>query len=265
MNFNLGSMMGMMGGAPVTKAGTVIIEKLKAAKTMEPGEMGGIMDSGLINGLSGILKNPMSGSGGKAKQATTDAQASVGKRDDGQSVGEARSFPLTIVALDDLAEAIEDLMAAAAEAVGIGSDPEGLLGTVAATQVLDSIGQVNSDLSPSAILGPLVADAEMDAVVDALDPIVRDLRSGIVHDAAAASRIDDLTESLVAIVDRATLARLAASEHAVYLSSVAAASALLISGSPEWRAALEKAFLPDSLEAVRAASAELLSVEDEEE
>jgi hypothetical protein len=57
---SMGAALGLLGGVPIQPAGgNTIIEKLRAAKSMMPGEMGGILSKVLSGGPQALLQNPI--------------------------------------------------------------------------------------------------------------------------------------------------------------------------------------------------------------
>lgn len=252
MNFGLGAVLGLMGGAPTVKAGTVIIEKLKAAKVMEPGDLGDIMKTAMQGGLGSILQNPMQLLGSLAKQKTNQAQ---------NSVSQSR-FPQTAGALSGLGAAVDAVVDAAADVVGVGKDPAGLLSTVAAAQVLDSVGKTDDAFSLGALLSPAFADSQLATVADGVVPIAMSVSAGAISDGRGAQEIAALNALLADVFVRYQAARAAADEHAVRIASVAAAASLLSAGGPEWQAVMQKALLPGPLAAIQAAIDAFLVVDD---
>jgi hypothetical protein len=254
MNFNIGSMMGMMGGAPVVKSGDVIINKLKAAKVMEPGDMGDIMKSAMQGGLLSILKNPAGQSGGKAKQSTQQAQDRVNPD----------LYPGTAAALTDLSNAIDDLVDAAGDVVGVGPDPAGLLGTIAVAQSVQSLAQVDPVYSLDALLAPANASGQFEQVSATVFAIAYAVEAGFLDDIRGAQQVGALTALLQGVLARSQVVRDAADQHATLLATVAAAAALATSGDPAWKSVLRSALLPDALTEIDAQVAEFLTIDDGE-
>jgi hypothetical protein len=210
MSFGLGSMLGMMGSVPVVKSADIIFNKLKAAKTLEAGNIGDIMKETMGQGLKGLLQNPMQKSGGQAKQATEAASSQIPMKD----------YPMTFQAIKGLESAINSTMTVAADLVGIGKD----------------------------------ITSEMPRIVDAL-------LAGALTDAEANDQIAALNFMLTIIVVQSKEAKRIADAYAVYLSSVAAAGALLNSHIPEWREIMAKAFMDDIYPRVKAANDEFMSID----
>jgi hypothetical protein len=251
MSFGLGSMLGMMGSVPVVKSADIIFNKLKAAKTLEAGNIGDIMKETMGQGLKGLLQNPMQKSGGQAKQATEAASSQIPMKD----------YPMTFQAIKGLESAINSTMTVAADLVGIGKDPQNLLYSVATTNTLETLGSNEPLYSPTTLLKPAVSDKEMDIITSEMPRIVDALLAGALTDAEANDQIAALNFMLTIIVVQSKEAKRIADAYAVYLSSVAAAGALLNSHIPEWREIMAKAFMDDIYPRVKAANDEFMSID----
>lgn len=254
MNFNLSSMMGMMGGAPVVKSGDVIINKLKAAKVMEPGDLGDIMKTVMQSGLLSILKNPAGQSGGKAKQATSTAQGKVN----------SGLYPRTASALGVLSSTIDDVVDAAGDVVGIGPDAAGLLGTIAVAQSVQSLAQVDPAYSLDALLAPANASPQLEQVAATVFSIAYAVEAGFLDDIRGSQQVADLTALLLGVLSRSQAVRDAADQHAALLATVSAAAALATSGDSAWKSVLRSALLPEALAEVDARVAEFLTIDEEQ-
>jgi hypothetical protein len=249
--FNLGGMMGMMGSVPVIKSMDTIINKLKAAKTLEAGNIGDIMKETMGQGLKGLLQNPMQKSGGQAKQATEQASSQI----------PMNTYPMTFQAIKGLESAITSTMTVAADLVGIGKDPQNLLYTVATTNTLETMGTNEPLYSPATLLRPAASDKEMDIITSEMPRIADALLAGALTDAQANDQVSALNVMLTTIIVQSKEAKRIADAYAVYLSSVAAAGALLNSHIPEWRDIMTKAFMDDIYPRVKAANDEFMSID----
>jgi len=240
----------MMGGVPVTKAGTVIIEKLRAAKTMEAGDLGGLMSGGMMGGLKSLLQNPMGQKGGNAKNQAQSASDKL----DREGIG----F-LTQGALDnDLIPAIDAALDASAELVGVGDDPEGLINTIAASQTLSTVGLHDVHYADTTLLKPANMGAEYDALIAQMWIIVDNVFYGRMSDQDGRDVIQAQAAAVREIVQGSSDAKAAADAYAVYLASVAAAGAMLASGSPAWQQVMQNTFKPEILPIVQQANADLI-------
>jgi hypothetical protein len=251
MSFGLGSMLGMMGSVPVTKSGDIIFNKLKAAKTLEAGDLGDLMKKTLGQGLKSLLQNPMAASGGKAKQSAQDASSKI----------DQKSYPRTSDAIEGVMAAIDGVVAMAGDLVGVGKDPNSLLYNVAATNTLDTLGKAEPAWSPATLLKPAISDPEMLYVSDELDRIATELLAGALTDVQAYPQIQALNTLLAQIMVNSKAARRVSDTYAAYLSSVSVLSGLLSGGSPEWQATILKALKDEIRDEVLAANQEFLRVE----
>lgn len=256
--FSPGQMLGMLGGSVVIKSGDVIINKLKAAKVMEPGDMSGILEKGLPTGLlSSILKNPQSGKGSKAA-----SQASQGS-EQLPTFGHGQMTKAAII--DDFMPALNDFMNASAELVGLGSDPMGLVNTVAHSQVLDSLSRGDPALSSDKLLGPALRDDALENAGNLIEQSVAEVLANRLEDYWSAHLIQEQAEILRFIMAESEWARTQAENMAGFAASASIAASLLLSGSPAWRAVMERTLQPEVLTETKRSNDAWMTIDDGDE
>jgi hypothetical protein len=256
--FSPGQMLGMLGGSVVIKSGDVIINKLKAAKVMEPGDMGGLMEKGLPTGLlSKILQNPQSGKGSKAASQASQGAEQLPTFGHGQMTKSA--------IIDDFMPALNDFMNTSAELVGLGSDPSGLVVTVGYSQILDSLSRADPALSSDKLLGPALRDDALEIAGNVVENSVQEVLAYRLEDYWAAHLIQEQAGILRQIMSDSQWAKDQAEGMAGYAASISIAASMLLSGSPAWRAVMERAFQADSLDEARRSNQAWMTIDDGDE
>jgi hypothetical protein len=248
--FNAASMMSMF--TPTLKSGDTIINKLKAAKSIEPGDLSGLSDKMLGGGgLSSFFKTPGGsggsggGSGGAAKGA---AQGAAGQSNTVPPLNNAAATSLATLASD-----VEALNAQARELLGLGSDSDGFLITLGLTEIADALG-TNHPYSSAVLLKPLNAEAELNTVIEQSWRIANDLAvKRSITTAQAGSQAAALSTMITDITSASVAARTTLMALAAQIKSVSAASAMLESGSDPWKSAMET-FIRDEVKTVMRAS-----------
>jgi hypothetical protein len=251
---SMGSVLGMMGSVPVTKSADVIINKLKAAKTLEAGDVSGLQNSNLMNGLKGLMQSPASKGGNAAKNSAGQASAELTQSNRGQET-------LNTIQTG-LIQAIDDVVTEAGELVGIGEDPQALITTISTSSTLATLSQAD----PAAhglpvLLGPALADDVLLQIADDVGRIAHEVAMGLRTDNDGAVAVSAMASELLSIISRSQQLRSLADAQSVYLASVSALSGLLSGGPPEWRTAIERALYPEPLAKIQEANREFMSVE----
>jgi hypothetical protein len=240
MAFNLGSMMSMF--TPTIKSKDVIINKLKAAKTIEAGDMSGIMDKVMSGGLQQMLQNPSGGSGGKAKQnAQQGAQQAATQMQGGSPAG--YNNPVT-QAFNGLADDIDALLLQAAYLVGLGTDDQGLLQSLGISQIADNFPE-DSPYHISVMLKPANAEDELLDVAAQCLIIADAFINRLIGQDDALFRINLMRAEISAITTKSQTAVTALTAAVVKLQSALASNALLQGGLPEWKDVMERAIRQD--------------------
>lgn len=256
--FSTGNIMGMLGGSMVIKSGDVIINRLKAAKVMEPGDMGSVMSKamslGQIGQLSKLFQNPQSKGGSKASSNASLATEKLPTFGIGQMTKAA--------IIDDFNPALETFLSKSAELVGLGSDPTGLVVTAATANILDSLSRADPALSTEKLLGPALRDDALDVAANVVEQVTNEVLARTLQDYWGAHLVQEQAAILLLIVSDSDWARDQAEAMAAFQASVSIAGALLLSGSGSWKSVMERTFQPDSLEDVKVSNEEWATIND---
>lgn len=254
MSFNLMSIMGMF--RPTLKSNDTIINKLKAAKTTEPGGMTDTLQKVLQGGLGKMLQNPSGGSGGKAKQNTQSASNQASTKYDMDTGG----YNSVADGFTGLAADIQDLMDQAAEIVGLGSDDTGFLTTLGWTQIAENF-PIDSPYRPEVILKPANAEAELEGIAAQVLIISNEYVLGNISSADALFRINLMREEISGITTASQAAISVISSTIVALTSAVTSGALLVSGTAEWQSIMERAIQDEAKSDVLLGNQELLRID----
>lgn len=253
MAMGMGSILGMMGSVPVTKSQDVIINKLKAAKTLEAGDTSGLMNKNMLSGLQGMLKPPSSKGGNQA----TDAAREASQKLSGSPGQDTKDMIDT-----NLVPKIGEVVAAGAELVGIGSDPQALISVVGASNTLSTLSKADpANYGLQVLLGPALADEVLFVIASEVLRIAADVSQGLMTDAEGVGAVTYLISILTQIIQRSEDLRTFADTQAVYLASVSAISGLLSGGPLEWQTVMQRALYEDALAEVEAANIEFTRID----
>jgi len=244
---------------PTLKSGDTIINKLKAAKSIEAGDLSGLTDKMLGGGgLSSFFKMPGGSGGGGGGGGSGGAAQSAAQG----AANQANTVPPfdndAAVALSQLATDVEALNAQARELLGLGSDPDGLLITLGLSEIADALG-TNHPNSSEVLLGPLNAQAELDQVTEQAWKIANEL---VVNRSITAAQAGSQAAALSAMITEITDASVAAMNTLMSLASqiktISAAGAMLSGGSDPWKAAMETFLRDDVKEIMKASNYDLI-------
>jgi len=253
MAMGMGGILGMMGSVPVTKSGDVIINRLKAAKTLEAGDTSGLMKNNLMSGLQGLMKPPSSKGGNAASNAAGEAASTLA----GQPQGEGTKQMIE----DGLIPAILDVVQEGAELVGIGTDPQALIKVVGASNTLSTLSQADPvSYGLNTLLGPALADELLFTIADEIVQIATLIARGQMSDSDGMAAVTTMINTLYQLIDQSRTLRDFADKQAVYLASVAAIGGLLSGGPPQWQTVLQRALYDEPLAAILAANRDFLSI-----
>jgi hypothetical protein len=224
----------VVGGIPVQPAGPMtIIEKLRAAKSMLPGDISGILGKILQDGPQSILQNPIGALTGQLQGQLGGMVSQI----QGITNGNFSGILGAITGTGGLQSAMSSLMGASNALSGLG----GL--TAGGFQLMDAIGHANiSSILGSAMsqtlginvaMGPILMGPNLEAMVSQLQSISAGIAGRTIADAAGAAQIGAMSGQVNSV--------LAASDHAfatvqaamVPIAQTAGLVSMIASGPPE--------------------------------
>jgi hypothetical protein len=194
MALNIGSVLGLIGGSPIQKAGKVVIEKLKAAKTLEAGGMKGLLGNVLQNGPGEILKNPMSAINGQMGSTLTSALGALSGKSgmDGliNSISGSGGLQSAMSSLQSVTGSLSGLTSPGAGQFGL-SDLIGHSGII--SNVGSSLPNVMSMANAS---GPLNMESSISAMNTAIPGMISRVVAGTMTPEAATNTINQYTNTI---------------------------------------------------------------------
>ena len=222
----------VVGGVPVQPAsGMTVIEKLRAAKSMIPGDMGGLLGKMLTGGPAAILQNPI-GSLQGALQGKIGALA-------GAISGGTPGFGGVISALTGaggLQAAVGNLGQVSNALSGLTGAAEGGFG------LLDAIGHANitslfgsalpASLSVDKAMGPVMMGDRLAAMSAQFTVLADGLVAGTIAEDHAISQIGTMTDEINAVLGASTHALSTIQNQAVSIAQTASLISLVASGPP---------------------------------
>lgn len=231
---SMGAALGLLGGVPVQPAGAkTIIEKLRAAKSMMPGDMGGILSKVLKDGPGALLQNPIAGIQG---QLQGQLSGMMGKLQ-GMASGGPQGLISALSGVGGFSQVLGQLGNVSNMLSGLTPAGPGQFGLINAMSHANVANMLGDHLPPGL------------SITDAMQPILIEDRLTEIHatfdrmiDAVVDGHIDPEEATVVVIDTTAELARIMAiSQHAfttvqdatLSLAQGAAAISMIASGPPE--------------------------------
>lgn len=264
------NVLGIIGGSPILKAGRTIIENLKAAKSVDGGDLGGLLSKVLQNGIGAVLKNPLANIAAlvnsTAAQAITKLESfwspdtTTGSGDSGTTTVPDPDRAAFTAAIGNLTSAVTSITGAAAVLSGVNAgDGLGFLNVLSHSGTTSMLGSnLPGGLGLPVVLGPLNADttlatvqADIDGIPDALiagDITLQQALDIINGHAAGLNQTKALSDAAQAAVQNMSLA----------FAMVSAAGACIHSTDPNILAILPKIIQPDALIAMQQAAADMV-------
>lgn len=194
MALNIGSVLGLIGGSPIQKAGKVVIEKLKAAKTLEAGGMKNMLSSVLQNGPSEILKNPLGAITGQMGGTLTSAVSAL--------TGRAGMDGLvnSLTGTNGLQSAITSLQGATGALSGLtsaGTGQFGLSDLIGHSGIISNLGSaLPSSMTMAKAAAPLNLESAVNSMNAAIPGIVNQVIAGTMTPAAATATVNQYTSTI---------------------------------------------------------------------
>lgn len=230
--FGLSQALGLIAGSPLSKAGSVIAEKLPVTKSMGLGGIGGMLSQVLNDGnLSSIMQNPVAAIAGQVQAQVQGAVAQVQAALGGGGAG----LVSALSGAGGVSEAVGALKAAGDHLSGLGADPQGFFDLVAHGNMAVMLGaDAPSVMSYDRAAAPITSGPVLAETQTLIDQTVQQAISGALDPSAAAVIIQQQTAALQAITAESANA-IAMGQAAAPLLGIASAvgGALAV---PSWSA-----------------------------
>ena len=220
------AIMSVVGGVPVQPAGAMtVIEKLRAAKSMIPGDIGGILGKVLSDGPGAILQNPIQGVLGTMGGQLNGITSALG------GMGGASGLLSAIGGSNGLQGALSSLGGVSASLSGIASPLSGGFG------LIDAIGHANitqmlganlpAGLSLQTAMAPILMGSSLNSMSSQLSSIASSVTNGSVDMGSAASSILGMASQINGVINNSTNAFSAVQSQAVSIAQTTAAISML--------------------------------------
>jgi hypothetical protein len=231
------AIMGATGGVPVQPAGAnTIIEKLRAAKSMLPGDIGNVLGKVLNEGPGSILQNPVGA-------LTGQLQGQVGGMLS-QIQGLASGSGLNLQGMLGSITGATGLQSVLSRFQGATNALSGLGGTTAGGfSLMDAIGHANIStiLGPAmtqavginTAMGPIMMGPNLQAISSQLTSISGGITNRTINDAAGAAQIASMTAQLTRSLDASDNAFATVQAAIVPIAQTTGLISMIASGPPE--------------------------------
>jgi len=251
------AIMNVVGGAPVMPAGAkTIIENLRAAKSMIPGEMGGIFAQILTDGPGALLQNPMAAITGQLQGQLGGLLSQV----QGIANGNFDGLISAISGTTGLQGALGSLSSVTSALSGLTQPLQGAFG------LMDAIGHANivsmlgehlpAGLGIEQALGPLLQNSALSSMSGQVASMAAAVGAGTIDPVAAALRVTGMTRSINDVLDASHNAFSTIQGAAVNIAQAAGAVSLITSGPAAFAPIAAMLIRPEFAGQISAAMAE---------
>lgn len=233
------AIMAVTGGVPVMPAGAMtVIEKLRAAKSMLPGDMGGIMGQILQQGPGALLQNPI---GSVLGQMNGQLGGIVGTiqgiaAGNNGSLGNLGGILSAVTGGGGLQAALGQLGSVSSALSGLTQAAEGGFG------LMDAIGHANivqmlgehlpAGLGIQEAMGPVLMSGQLQSMLGPLQGIAGAIGSGSVNPGSAIATIAGMTGQINGVLNAHTNAIGTVQNQVLGIAQAAGVVSLIASGPP---------------------------------
>ncbi|TXM68199.1 hypothetical protein [Methylobacterium sp. WL120] len=228
------AIMGATGGVPVQPAGAkTIIEKLRAAKSMMPGDMGGMLSKIMKDGPGAILQNPMAG----LQDIMGGQIGSIVGKVAGMSEGGMGGLLNSLTGAGGLTQALGKFLGATNMLSGLsspGAGQFGLMDAIGHTNVTSMLGSaLPAELSINTAMAPILMDQAMSTMNARLATVERGITSGSMGEDMAIATVNGITSELTNAVDASNNAFATVQGRVVEIAQFSALVSMIASGPDE--------------------------------
>lgn len=247
----VGQVLGLLGGVRVMPAGAMtVIEKLRAAKSMLPGDMGDILNQVMQQGPGALLQNPMAAVtgalngqlGGLASQVT----AALGANGAG--------LVSALTGASGLGQALGNLQGMTDRLSGLANVAAGQFGLtdlVSHANLASMFGNaLPAGLSLDIVTQPLRMMGDISNMAAAVPAIVSGAVSGKIPILDAVAAVGSMTGQLNGVMNASQTAMSTLQAQAQTLSNAAAAVSMIASGPPQLQGVMNTLIRPSMRQAV---------------
>jgi hypothetical protein len=205
MPIEFGQVLGMIGGSPILKAGKVVIEKLKAAKTTDPGGSGNVLESLLKNGPGSVVRNPMGAVNSlmstNLQSAVTSLAGNGGASGLLSALGSGNpAAALTSVGgatnLTDAMNQFKSMTGAMSGLTNPGTGQVGLMDMIGHSSVTSGVPNLPANMSLATVMAPLNMQSSVQAMATSLPQMAAAVNAGTQTAAAATTTVQGYTNQI---------------------------------------------------------------------
>lgn len=231
---SMGAALGLLGGVPVQPAGgNTIIEKLRAAKSMMPGEMGGILSKVLSGGPQALLQNPI---GAIQGQLQGQLGGMMGKLT-GMMNGGPQGLIQALSGVGGYGQVLGQLGQVSNMLSGLTSPGAGQFGLINAMSHANVTGMLGEHLPPGLsvtdAMRPILIEDRLTEIHAVFDRMTDAVVEGHVSEEEATAVVLDTTAELARVMAISQNAFVTVQEATLSLAQAAAAISMIASGPPE--------------------------------
>lgn len=234
------AIMSVVGGVPVMPAGgQTIIENLRAAKSMIPGNMSGLMGQIMQNGPGALLQNPISGVLGQVQGQLGGIVGQIQQIASGDlGIGNFGGMLTALTGTGGLTQALGQLSSVSSALSGLtqpGAGGFGLMDAIGHANIVQMLGEhMPPGLGIAQAMGPVLMGGQLSSMTGQLASMAAAIGSGTIDPFSAATRIAGMTQTINGVLNDHTHAISSVQNQILGISSAAGAISLIASGPPEF-------------------------------
>jgi hypothetical protein len=227
------AIMSVVGGIPVQPAGPMtIIEKLRAAKSMLPGDISGILAKVLQEGPQALLQNPIASITGQL-QGQLGGLVSQIQGLSGMGLGGLLS---AISGTGGLQSALGNLTGVANSLSGLaGSGPFSLIDAIGHANIVGMLGSaMPANLSIANAMGPVLMGSGLNSMLGQVQGIASAITAGTIDPVAAVAQVTGMTSTINGVLDASAYAFSTVQNAVVGIAQTAGLISLVASGPADF-------------------------------
>jgi hypothetical protein len=224
----------VVGGIPVMPAGAMtIIEKLRAAKSMLPGDISGVLGKVLQDGPGSILQNPIGAITGQLQGQLGGMMSQI----QGIAGGNFSGIMGALSGTGGLQSMMGNLAGASNALSGLGGLTQG------GFSLMDAIGHGNiaavlgpamaKTLGMNTAMGPILMGPNLQAMSSQLQGIAGGITRGSISDASGAAQIGAMTGQIRGVLNASDNAFATVQAAIVPIAQTTSLISMIASGHPE--------------------------------
>lgn len=227
------AIMSVVGGVPVQPAGPMtIIEKLRAAKSMIPGDIGGILSQVMQNGPGALLQNPIQSVLGSLQSQVGNLASQLG------GLTGASGLLSAITGTNGLNASLGQLSSVSSALSGLtqpGAGAFGLMDAIGHSNIVSMLGaNLPAGLGIQQAMGPILMGPQLSGMVGQVSNIAAAVSGGTLNPAAAITQVTGMTGTINGVISAHTNAFSTVQNAVVNMAQVNGIAALIASGPPEF-------------------------------